>query len=266
MKEGPVTVAHDNFPNHSAIKLPESAIEDGPWSSIDSDWKPHSWSLRASICYTAWDIATLNVKISGNVNRTEPATLWDAINHFYTVPNVTTQLISNVSRLTMANATDRHIMFLEKKDSWIPASEDAGPIAVMPFVQSFGDMSGIGMMPATDGQIPPSYMHGNWSAILTKRYFASLYTIQGQAQKAGFDYIMPVDTLVGLFDDFLENSGSIAQSMSGLITVLSGMAYYEQLPRFAAKTNTTQVFFVDAIYPQRSHGFWAVSIHSCESS
>ena len=56
------------------------------------------------------------------------------------------------------------------------------------------------------------------------------------------------------------SNNSIAHTLSSLITVLSGMAYYDQLPRFQVPTNATQVFFTEVLFPQNYGGFWTITV------
>jgi hypothetical protein len=177
---------------------------------------------------------------------TEPTQHWDPKSGLYTTPRVTEQLLStsNLSK------SDRQILTLTGKSSWVPLPEDVGPINAMPFVQAYADLSGISLSPNTG-------MTGNYTTIMTKDSFT----------QEGYRYLpegAPVkfadDTLVWLFDSVMENSSSIAHSVSALITVLSGMAYYDQLPRFQAVTNATQVFFTDVLFPQNFGGYWTIFI------
>lgn len=230
-----------------------SLTQDGPWSVIQSKYKWNPWMMRASLCYTAWDQAALDVNIVGNTNRTEPIAYSDPGGHFHTIPNVTHQLIPDEASIKFQDVEARQIMQLEEKDSWIPAPEDTGPIAAMPFMQAYSDMSGISV-------VPQSYMQGNWSAIMTKNFNAKQTYLQLGSELSAKQYIMADDTLTWIFDDFMQRSGPIAQSMSALVTTLSGMAYYDQLSGFGAEANSTQVFFTEALYPQRMGGFWVVSM------
>ena len=66
-------------------------------------------------------------------------------------------------------------------------------------------------------------------------------------------------TLSSLFQQAL-NQGSLARAISSLITTMSSMAYYDQMPQFAKSSNTSQVFFATVLFPQTHLGFWLVVI------
>jgi hypothetical protein len=71
----------------------------------------------------------------------------------------------------------------------------------------------------------------------------------------------PDATLASLFTRSLKvTNGSVATAMSTLITVLSSMAYYDQMSLFETQTNATQVFFETVLYPQSYRGFTAVAV------
>ncbi|KAK3708928.1 hypothetical protein LTR37_011258 [Vermiconidia calcicola] len=68
--------------------------------------------------------------------------------------------------------------------------------------------------------------------------------------------------LTSLFTQALgENgTGSLARAMSSLTTILSSMAYYDQMPQFKKTGNTTQTYFTTVLFPQSHLGFWAVIV------
>lgn len=48
-----------------------------------------------------------------------------------------------------------------------------------------------------------------------------------------------------------------------MITVLSSMAYYHQMPRFETSSKVTQTHFTTVLYPQSHLGFLAVTVLVC---
>ena len=126
------------------------------WTVITEEVSWHPWKVRASLCYTAWDIAPLDVSISGKRNRTEPLQHWSAQDGFYTTPNITEQLLSVSTR----QKSSRQILSLKEKNSWVPLPQDVTPINAMPFVQAYADMSSRSFM-------PNAALAANYTAILT---------------------------------------------------------------------------------------------------
>jgi hypothetical protein len=101
-------------------------------------------------------------------------------------------------------------------------------------------------------------MAANWTALLMKAWHSKMAYLNSQLPSK-LQTILADDTLTWLCDDFMKNSNnSIAHSISALITVLSGMAYYDELPLFHAEANVAQAFFTDVLFPQRVGGFWVV--------
>ena len=112
-----------------------SKIVHQPLSMITSRSKLHHWKVSASLCYTAWDTATLDVEMSSNTNRTEPVAHWSRKQHFHTIPNITSQL--GTALRSGADMADRHILQLKAKDSWIPPKAYLDQKVIMPFVQAY---------------------------------------------------------------------------------------------------------------------------------
>jgi hypothetical protein len=187
----------------------------------------------------------------GSENRTEPIRYWNTKDGFYTTPNVTQQLLS-ISNL---QDSGRQILTLQEKNSWVPLPQDVTPITAMPFVQAYADMSSQSFAPDTG-------IGGNFTALLTDSLLAQSLAIGVPGGFGGYQQMLLADeSLVWLFRDLMKASNnSIAHTLSSLITVLSGMAYYDQLPRFQRPTNATQVFFTDVLFPRQYGGFWTIVI------
>jgi hypothetical protein len=261
VESGPVNVSQDpafqasidgKQPPNRITYPSASEMDNQPWSMITHTPKFHYWKIRVALCYTAWDTATLDVEMSSDTNRTEPVAHWSRKQHFYTMPNITQQLgTTNPSIHSGTDIRDRHILQLKARYSWIPVKADLGPKVAMPFVQAYADLSGNSLNPGLQ-------MAANWTALLTnhnpiKDRTASLLS--------ALNIVAADDTLARLFDNFMETSNnSIAHAFSALITVLSGMAYYDELPLFHAEASVTQSFFTDVLFPQRKGGFWVVVV------
>lgn len=249
-------IVEDKSKIPTIILHPTSVIHpEGPWSLITENVAYHPWNVRASLCYTAWDTAALNVNVYGNANRTEPVVHWDSKLRLHTEPSINAQLLNHRNTLEQPDLplSSSGLLKLEEKDSWIPLPEDAGVITI-PFVQAYADVSGTNL---DRGGI----MTGNWTTLRTD-VNPSYLPIASNLQT-----VLADPTLVSLFRNFMNNSdGSVAQSLSAMITILSSMAYYDVLPFFQAETNTTQAFIENAVYPQRTGGFCAavfiISLHT----
>jgi hypothetical protein len=155
----------------------------------------------------------------------------------------------------------RSIMTLERKPSWTTKPEDVTPVNFQPFVQLFGDMSGT----RWTMEVP---IAANWSAILLPPgsgpgsgwALGSTYPDGlSDVKSTPANILYADDTISTLFRDFYAESGSLARAVSSLITLLSGMAYYDQLPRFQTMSQTSQVFFTTVLFPQSHQGLFVVA-------
>ena len=252
--------------NDATLQLQENGI----WTEILTNRGPAN--LSVSLCYAAWDTSRQRIDMHSDTIRSEPTAHWwpgrtdtspdnsdragvlDAIplpGRLYTTPDINDQF----GHTQVRDAASRGILDLGPKDSWIPEPEDGTPISVQPFVQMFGSIEFVFSAGYT------SRMLGNWSTIFcTDLAVASQVcnTVMISAIQHSLTAKQPDPTLLYLFKSFLDSSGSLARSISSLITILSSMAYYDQMPQFQTSDNTTQVFFTEAVYPRSRQGFWTI--------
>jgi hypothetical protein len=215
----------------------------GPWTTVSTHYL--TWDI--SLCYSGWDIADLDVSIYSNINRTEPILHWNN-ETFHTTPDIHSQLGElNSSALPEA----RGILRLAKKESWHPKPEDAIANSVMPFVKQFADLTTLATL-----QHGKSYIYNLPVTALL------LPPIAPDDVELGYNrtVVSQVDYVLSSFAlQTLEKRGP-ARMLSSLITMLSSMAYYDQMPQFSKSANTTQVYFATVLYPQSHLGYWAVMV------
>ena len=255
------------------------------WPSADIGYRlknapcmtpPYVSSLNVSLCYTAWDAAVVPVHAYSHTNRSEPIADFNQSSSTYQFDEVRNQL--NHSNGSTVSRDDRRILTLEDQDSWLPTPGDGLPFAWQPFVQNCGDIAGPVQQTLIEagGSAKTSQMSGNQTILLMEERASSiglgpdgdLYKFSiadgGQLPK---DTFLADPTLSGLFLEIIADNGSLAQALSSVITVLSGMAYYDQFPQFSKSANTTQVFFTTVLYPQTCRGFVAfvgvLAVHLC---
>ena len=206
-----------------------------------------SWTI--SVCYSAWATANLNVDMFSEINRSEPITHWNRSQGYYTLPDVHKQLGETDKQSDSIKS--RGILQLAEKASWIPDAENSIPNSVKPFVQEFADLNEDAslehMLPYQCS--PCSALLAPWNSRLTYGFDKnSMFLV---------DY-----TLSDLFHQSIggAGNGSWARAVSSLITTLSSMAYYDQMPQFQKTSKTSQVFFTTVLFPQSHFGFWLISI------
>ena len=226
---------------------------EGPWTSVVTD--AQTWDV--SICYTAWDTADLDVNMYSETNRSEPIAYWNSQRGYYTVPDVHEQLGELTDQPTPHTSESRGVLQLAEKASWIPELSEAVPDEIQPFVQQFADMTNQQLALAASCKY-------TCSALMCP---SNRTNITAGDQNDIFEedptrLFTADNTLASLFQQTLgrNRTGSVARAMSSLITILSSMAYYDQMPQFERSSNTTQVFFATVLYPQSHRGFWAVVI------
>ena len=209
----------------------------------------HSSSWTVSICYSAWTTANLNVDMFSETNRSEPITHWNHSQGYYTIPDVHSQM-GEIDEPTNS-LKSRGVLELAEKTSWIPDDGNSIPNSVKPFVQEFADLNEdanlVHMLP---------YQCSPCTALLAPYNSPLTY---------GFDKnsMFLVDySLTDLFHQSIgiAANGSWARAVSSLITTLSSMAYYDQMPQFQKTGKTSQVFFTTVLFPQSHLGFWVISI------
>lgn len=204
------------------------------------------WTV--SICYSAWATADLDVDMYSNANRSEPITHWSAERGYYTTPDIHSQLGEDGSG---SSVEARGILRLADKASWIPTANESIPNAIQPFVQQFADLNEDTSMEHT---LP--YSCKPCSALLVPSTSPLTYAFDKNRM------FLVDSTLSDLFRQSLGANGtrSIARAVSSLITTLSSMAYYDQMPQFQRSSASSQVFFTTVLFPQSHLGFWLVLI------
>ena len=99
-----------------------------------------------------------------------------------------------------------------------------------------------------------SRLADNWTAVLTDSSIGLVFS-------SNINNAALLDlALSSLFIEAMTMNGFIASTMYSLLTILSGMAYYDQFPPYTKTGNATLVFFTSVLYPQSYRGFTAVII------
>ena len=227
----------------------------GAWTNIITSGQ--SW--RISACYSAFTTADLHVNMFSDKNRTEPIVHWNAQRGYFTLPDVHEQL--GDAQAGHSSAESRGILQLEAKSSWLPAAEDAVPPGVQPIVQQFVDVTNPLLSLCRSGAQAASLC----SALLTPQTQDHGFFYQDYVYNANRDWtgMFVVDySLSSFFQQTLGKNatGSLARAMSSLITMLSSMAYYDQMPQYAKTAASTQTYFATVLFPQSRLGFWAVVV------
>ncbi|KAF2500493.1 hypothetical protein BU16DRAFT_248181 [Lophium mytilinum] len=231
-------------------------------------------TISVSLCYTSWQTADLSIHMSSDSSRQEPIA---RINHGSSRYDFSELRIQMGQHPNVTSLEARNVLNLSET-TWIPTNDDAAPIQQQPPVQAFADMSGYGLRNRERTELisahtftnetsnqtvlhdpdptrfESSRLNGNWSALV---FDPSI----GLAFPPGItNCTLPDPALSSFFLEAMAQNGSIASTMSSLLTILSSMAYYDQFPAYTKKGNATFVFFSNVLYPQDTRGFTAVVI------
>jgi hypothetical protein len=200
---------------------------------------------NVTLCHTSWDMARMQVEIYSDSNRTEPVGSWNPQLGLQTTPDTIQQL---------GNGTDDQrppgALHLRPRRTWIRHDDDEVPLNVPPLGLQIANMleAGAGRESTVDSPVVPGltvFLEGS---------------DLGRAGRTSCNTpIVANEDLSTLFRRFRTASGSIAWALSSMVTILSGMAYYDQMPRFQTLTKSTQVHFTTVLYPQSHRGFWTVA-------
>ena len=226
----------------------EQAPRSTPFFNKNGEWIDLIYSnghlvLSATLCYAAFDTADIPVEISGNQNRTEPQPTFDHKTERYKFTEYRHQLGQNTGSLSRAQRQTLEL----KKGRWIANASEVPPVQA--YVRNAAEMSRTGAQPRDIGG-----NNGNTNAILWQASLSS-FNISSDGR-----IINPDVMHKHLFQDIVQNGGSSAFALQSLITLFSGMTYYDQIAQFDNFDNVSRADFVIANIPSHHRGFYAVLI------
>lgn len=239
----------------------------GAWTDLEYQYtsgynSSYYANTSVSLCYPAFWIARLDVTLRSARNRTEPTALYRGGDRWYrTEPDIHVQMgevqrdhellyvrrTSNLGNrmLTTVHRTpeSRGILRLLPKDSWLPTPSDSAQYnGSTPFV-------------VTSAKVEAEFG-------LTEIYPRNpclTWKIRNTIVKQ-FHETSPDPTISSIFTTSLRvTNGSAATALSTIITILSSMAYYDQLPNFETTAhNVSTTYYEPFVFPQSFRGYAAV--------
>lgn len=169
-------------------------------------------------------------------------------------------MIDPVGLITDRSVESRGVLALAAKEGW-----HQSPAEVPPAESLFSWVLGFAYMGGTAPNSGFGYVStAPNSDIVDTAIFR--YVSNGLAfTNADYVTFLPKNALVPDYSlsanfgrSLVITNGSLATAMSTLITTLSSMAYYDQIPGFQTTDNVTQVFFENVLFPQSHLGYAAV--------
>lgn len=201
-------------PSHA----PSSIQERGEW--LDMVFSEGTIMLSVSICYAAFDFADVDVSISSQTNRTESRLdpKFDQNTSTYTFEGLRSAMGQNED----VPLEKRGILKLEKQ-AWLGAPQDnsaAGHRSSEWYLRSTADLAFHDKYGPSRGNI------GNVAGVL-----CSLEP-RSHCNFPSTPCVSPEQMHIWLLQEIFKTGGTIAFALQTMITVLSSMAYYEQMGQF----------------------------------
>ncbi|KAI4187076.1 MAG: hypothetical protein L6R41_003060 [Letrouitia leprolyta] len=226
-----------------------------PYFSKTNEWMDLIYSkghliLSSTLCYAAYDSADIPVNITSTANRTEPEPVFDSKLQRYTFSDYRKQLGQGIRKTAL---NERQILALDKQ-SWVASPSEIVPqngSNVDPYLRSAADMSSPSTASSTGN-------FGNTTAVLWDA--ASSSSTTSNETDTSEKVIDPEPMHKWLFQDIMQNGGTSAFAVQSLITLFSGMTYYDQVGQFNKEGFVSRADFVIANVPGRHRGFIAVLV------
>ena len=238
-----------------------------------------SLTLSVSLCYTAFDSQDLFISAFSSENRTEPTPVFDQQEVTWRYDNIRRQLgQSSDGSFIHGLFEDRGVLQLNRSiDNWHPIlpqdyarpdrqASNATGNQPTGFYSNTTYMSFLLDAAKMEGPYSLSdSLHNNYSAILSGGFTGTHSVVAAGALGGGVEYITaitPEATLTGIVQEILKNGGDIAHALQSLITVMSGLTYYDQLQQFNGQSETQQTMFELVLVPVRHRGYIGVLVVS----
>lgn len=214
-------------------------------------------NLSVSVCYTAFDTADLNVKIESSGNHSDLTPSWLVDTNSFDYGKIRAQLGQDADG-SVSYSRDlgaRNIMSLEKRDSWLP-QPDFGDYVIpshrvteTSWITDYANMAG-SLQSNTFNYAPGD----NQTRIMWQSFqLNDLWPEQ-------MSYAYADTSLIDLVQEILQSGGPLSFAMQSIVTVLTEIAYYQQLQQLNGISNVTKSTYVLVSAPVKNRGLLAVSI------
>lgn len=206
--------------------------------------------MSTSLCYASYDSAVLEITASGKSNRTEPFATYDAQSQSYNYSSIRRQLGQTPDGPQLLKPEDRGILSILKRDSWQPGPSD--------YADSRWLLDAVELK--LDGDPADTVDYLDASAI-SNNITAYLYNaVNPTSEWGGLVRLSPDPSVTGLFQQILENGGDVAFALQSILTVFTGMTYYDQLQQFNSPHDIETTPFIIVSRPHSTWGITAVTI------
>lgn len=211
-----------------------------------------SMVVSASLCYAAYDSAVLQINaFGGELNRTEPSPVYEVKTQKFDYTNIRRQLGQTSPGTKPLTAEDRGIFSIPKRETWLPGPGDYANSSWL--LQAVAlTLNGDNDPTDTIDYLGASSTSNNVTAYM---YYADSISNVWR----GIVRFSPDPSVTALFQQILLNNGNIAFALQSVLTIFTGMNFYDQLQRFNGpnEIHTTPLIIVNR--PQANRGLIAVT-------
>ena len=203
--------------------------------------------MSVTICYASYDTTILAIEASSGTNRTEPVATYDVQSQSYDYSSVRLQLGQSSPGHANPSPDDRGVLSMTKRSSWKPGTGDypnASWVQNAVTLNVEGDPVDFELASSAETNLT-AYLYdgdnpaGAWS---------------GEA-RVGTD-----PSTTALFQQILKEQGSIAFALQSILTVFTGMTYYDQLEQFNNIDDINTTAFILVSRPSSVRGITAVTV------
>ncbi|MCJ1231672.1 Mitochondrial outer membrane protein iml2 [Toensbergia leucococca] len=209
--------------------------------------KNASLVMSVSICYASYDTSILAIEASSNSNRTEPVATYNVQNQNYDYSNIRLQLGQSSPEHVNPSPNDRGVLSIKKRSSWKPGIVDYPNAS---WVQDAVTLK-------VDGD-PVEYETASSTAANLTAYLYNAYndpSVWPGEARIGAD-----PSTTALFQESLKAQGSVAFAIQSILTIFTGMTYYDQLQQFNNVNEINTTSFILVSRPSAARGITAVTI------
>ena len=205
--------------------------------------------MSASLCYVSYDSVILNITAAGGSNRTEPSAKYSLPRQSFDYSNIRQQLGQSASGGPLLSPEDRGILSIAKRSSWLPGEGD--------YARSEWLLDTVRLKLDGDPNDTQDYYS---SSSITKNVTAYLYDAPNPTESwPGLPRLSPDPSMTALFQQLLQNQGSIAFALQSILTIFTGMTYYDQLQQFNSPNKIDTTPFILVNRPHSIRGLVAVT-------
>lgn len=205
--------------------------------------------MSTSLCYASYDSTVLSISASSGSNRTEPSGLYNVQKQSYDYSSVRRQLGQGLSGQQLSSLEDRKVLILAERGSWMPGEGD--------YANSSWLSDAVELTLNGDPVDTAEYATASsYSENVTAYLYDAVNPISAWPGEAR---ISSDPSISALFQEILQNQGSIAFALQSILSVFTGMVYYDQLQLFNSPNEINTTPFISVNRPQSIRGIVAVT-------